>query len=123
MPAEIRLVAENRPASRAVSIDPPMKPSAPGTVASPAASGESPSTSCRYCAMNSYTPEDREEARPGWCVERGAERGRAEQAEVDQRVGEPALAAHEYGAERDAGDSIQRRGSAPSRRSASVLSP
>ncbi len=43
--------------SSGVSMDPRMTPPPEGTVHRPARSGDSPSTSCRYCTMNSKAPK------------------------------------------------------------------
>ena len=70
---------------------------------SPASSGDSPSTSCRYWATKTSIPKTttkREQVR----AERGAEAGLAEQAEVDHRIGEPPLPVDEHHADGEPGE-------------------
>ena len=55
-PPAIVNAGPNRRAIRGTRKEPTTNPSMEGMVASPACSGESPSTSCRYCAMKTYAP-------------------------------------------------------------------
>ena len=55
-PPHMRKAGRTRRARIGESIDPATKPRARGIDQSPAASGDRPSTSWRYCAMNTYGP-------------------------------------------------------------------
>jgi hypothetical protein len=55
-PPAITSPGRTRRPSSGVSIDPTTNPAEAGSIHRPAASGDSPSTSCRYCATNSNVP-------------------------------------------------------------------
>ena len=55
-PAAITSAGRNRRTRSGASVDPAMNPAPDGTNHKPARNGDSPSTSCRYCAMNNKVP-------------------------------------------------------------------
>ena len=87
---------------RGASIEPTMNASDEGTVQRPACQRRQPEHQLQVLRDEEEGPEGDEEAEDV-DRQRRAERGRAEQPQIDQRVGQLALPAHEGDADREAG--------------------
>ena len=88
--------------------DPTMKPTADGSDQTAASIGDSPRTSCRYCAMKRKYPTTTKML-SRYVPSEARERANPEEAHVDDRRLEVKLAAHEHDAQHEASDDREDR--------------
>ena len=99
--ATMTTAGRNRRASTGVSRDPATNPAEDGSIHRPAASGDRPSTSCRYWEMNSRVPNPTKKL--SRLVVSAVVKTADEQPKIQQRVGQPTLPAHERRPGRESG--------------------